>query len=247
MKYFKIFPTHSQYEEYINHSGVILPNVSLCELENEIHINANAMEHDYVEIAGIKWATMNIGATAVTDYGKYFQWGDIQGYTSGQVGSGEGKKYFGWTDYKYNDGTEAPSGDNMIKYNLVDGKNTLDLSIDDGVHAAWGGAWRMPTKAEFEALGAATNSAWTTDYQGTGVAGVIVTDKTDSSKVLFFPAAGYAYNGSMVRVGILGQYWSSSLYSINVIYGFYLGFDSSTVIQYYHDRRYGFSLRGVVD
>ena len=51
--------------------------------------------HEYVEIAGIKWATCNIGANSITDYGLYFQWGDTQGYTADQVGSGEGKKFFG--------------------------------------------------------------------------------------------------------------------------------------------------------
>ena len=246
MKYVKIFPTHSQYEEYINHSDAILPNVSLCNLENEIHFNAGAREHDYVEIAGIKWATMNIGATAVTDYGKYFQWGDAQGYTSGQVGTGEGRKYFGWEDYKYNDGTAEPSASTITKYNGTDGKKVLEFS-DDGVRAAWGGPWRMPTTDEFAALGAATTSAWTTDYQGTGVHGMIVTDKTDSSKVLFFPAAGDAGNGSMGYVGSSGYYWSSSRYSSSVLYGRNLSFDSGTVNwQDGYYRRGGFSLRGVV-
>ena len=52
--------------------------------------------HDYVEIGGLKWATMNVGANNITDAGLYFQWGDTQGYTAAQVGSGEGQKYFGW-------------------------------------------------------------------------------------------------------------------------------------------------------
>jgi hypothetical protein len=33
---------------------------------------------------------MNVGASSVTDTGLYFQWGDTQGYTASQVGSGEG-------------------------------------------------------------------------------------------------------------------------------------------------------------
>ena len=201
--------------------------------------------HEYVEIAGIKWATMNIGATAVTDTGLYFQWGDISGYTSSQVGSGTGKKYFGWTDYKYNDGTASPTASNMTKYNSTDGKTVLDLS-DDGVRAAWGGNWRMPTDAEWQALGAAVNTAWTSDYQGTGVDGIVCTDKTDSSKVLFFPAAGFAGNGSMVNVGSDGYYWSSSLYSSNVLYGRNLYFNSGSVLwRNSGHRRLGFPLRGI--
>ena len=253
MKWLKVFPTHSDYESYITGSSVAYPNVSVCEDEYEVHmtdvgeiIDPDAPSHDYVEIAGIKWATMNIGAENPWDYGLYFQWGDAQGYTSGQVGTGEGQKYFGWEDYKYNDGTTSPTEANMTKYNSTDGLTTLQLS-DDGVNAAWGGAWRMPTTDEFVALGAATTTAWTADYMGSGVAGMIVTDKTDSSKVLFFPAAGFALNGSMVGVGSGGCYWSSSLNSSDVLYGRNLNFNSGAVHwQNGSHRRSGFSLRGVV-
>ena len=203
--------------------------------------------HEYVEIAGIKWATMNVGATSVTDYGLYFQWGDISGYTSSQVGSGANQKPFNWEDYKYNDGTSSPAASNMTKYNATDGKTVLDLS-DDGVRANWGGLWRMPTTAEFAALGNAVTTAWTADYQGTGVAGMVCTDKTDNTKVLFFPAAGCALSGSMDSVGSDGFYWSSSLYSSNVLLGRYLYFSSGNVLwQTNFRRRYGFSLRGVLD
>ena len=189
---------------------------------------------------------MNVGASSVTDYGLYFAWGDISGYTSSQVGSGTGQKYFAWADYKYNDGTSSPAASNMTKYNATDGKTVLDLS-DDGVRANWGGLWRMPTTAEFAALGNAVTTAWTADYQGTGVAGMVCTDKTDSSKVLFFPAAGTANDGSVLYVGRFGYYWSSSLYSSNVLNGRRLGFSSGNVgWQLDNYRRYGFSLRGVV-
>ena len=96
---------------------------------------------EYVEIGGIKWATMNIGANSVTDYGLYFQWGDTQGYTIDQVGEGSGKKYFYWRDYKYSVDTS------MIKYNSSDGKTALDTS-DDAAIANWGADWRMPTTTE---------------------------------------------------------------------------------------------------
>jgi hypothetical protein len=77
---------------------------------------------------------------------------------------------------------------------------------------------------------------------------MIVTDKTDSSKVLFFPAAGCARNGSVVSVGSNGDYWSSSLFSSNLLYGRRLYFESSSVNwQNGYYRRYGFPLRGVVD
>jgi len=85
----------------------------------------------YVEIGGVKWSTMNIGASTETDSGLYFQWGDTQGYTSSQVGRGEGKKYFGWTDYKYCDGTSSV----MTKYNSTDGLTTLTLGTSTGTYS----------------------------------------------------------------------------------------------------------------
>ena len=37
--YLKEFSTHSEYEQYINGSGAILPNVSICIQENDVHYN----------------------------------------------------------------------------------------------------------------------------------------------------------------------------------------------------------------
>ena len=94
--YLKEFENHTQYENYINGSGVKLPNVSICTTEGDVHYNPSTPptpSHDFVEIGGIKWATMNIGASQPSDYGLYFAWGDTQGYTAEQVGSGEGQKY----------------------------------------------------------------------------------------------------------------------------------------------------------
>ena len=108
--YLKQFENHTQYENYINGSDAILPNVSICTSEGDVHYNPYVVpptpSHDYVEIGGIKWATMNIGANSITDKGLYFQWGDINGYTASQVGSGEGQKYFGQDDcIYYNNGS----------------------------------------------------------------------------------------------------------------------------------------------
>jgi uncharacterized protein (TIGR02145 family) len=210
-KFLKKFENHASYEEA--RQNLILPNVSLCAQENEMHYNPFVDPyngHPYVEIGGLKWATMNVGATGVTDYGLYFQWGDTSGYTASQVGSGTGQKYFGWADYKYGNGTSSPGATGMTKYNATDGKTVLEAS-DDAAVANWGGSWRMPTTAEFQALGNAVNTAWTADYQGSGVRGLVLTDKKDRSKTLFFPAAGGCLNGSVKVVGDYGYYWSSSL------------------------------------
>ena len=245
MKYLREFNTHTEYEEF----DLILPNVSICaNRSNEVHYNPYiapvVQQHDYVEIGGIKWATMNVGANSITDTGLYFQWGDTQGYTASQVGKGEGKKIFSWENYKYN-----PSGDGstMTKYNATDGKTVLEAS-DDAAQANWGSQWRMPTTDEYVALDNAVNTAWTADYQGSGVSGLVLTDKTDSSKALFFPAAGLCSNGSVINVGSIGYYWSSSVYSSKVQRAYGLGFSSSGVYwQSNFLRFYGFAVRGILD
>jgi uncharacterized protein (TIGR02145 family) len=204
--------------------------------------------HAYVEIGGLKWATMNIGASSITDYGLYFQWGDTSGYESSQVGA-TGKplvKTFAWADYKFSNGNTAPGASGMTKYNSGDTKTVLDI-CDDAARENWGGGWRMPTTDEYAALGAAVNSAWTSNYQGSGVSGLVLTDKTDSSKVLFFPAAGRCLNGSVEYVGRVGDYWSSSVDSSRVQYAYHLLLNSNYVN--WQERSYrvnGFAVRGVL-
>ena len=243
--YLKKFETQAAYEAA--ESGLILPNVSLIADNNTVHYNPSTPTppHDFVEIGGLKWATMNVGANSITDYGLYFQWGDAQGYTADQAGEGEGQKNFAWEDYKYATNVQGYDAD-MTKYNATDGKTVLEAS-DDAVTANWGGQWRMPTSAEYEALGEAVNTAWTANYQGSGVAGLVCTDKTDSSKVLFFPACGFCWYG-VNNVDNVGYYWSSSLYSSEVQNARCLLFNDWLVYwQQTYGRYYGLPVRGVLN
>ena len=244
LKNIKLFANHSAYNNVKD--NLDKPNVVLCTQENEVHYNPYVDPyngHEYVEIGGLKWATMNIGASQPSDYGLYFAWGDTQGYTAEQVGSGEGQKYFGWADYKYGNGTSSPGATGMTKYNATDGKTVLE-AVDDAAVANWGGSWRMPTTAEFQALGAAVNTAWT---QVNNVYGILCTDKTDSSKTLFFPAAGGCYDGSVEDVGGGGIYWSSSLCTNVRQDAYYLYFNSYGAGWGDNDYRYfGYAVRPVV-
>jgi len=176
-----------------------------CTKTFEITQQAGSHTSDYVEIGGVKWATKNVGASSVTDYGLYFAWGDKSGYTASQVGV---DKTFGWPDYVW---ARFPT-----KYNRDDGLTTLEPS-DDGAQVILGNGWRMPTKDEFVALGNSVNTAWVNNYNGTGVAGLICSDKTDSCKVLFFPANGFAGAADLevnpADVGIDCNYWSSTVYT----------------------------------
>lgn len=242
MKYLKKFQTHSAYNTYIN-GNPVLPNVSFCKDQNDVHYNKDPYNgHEYVEIAGIKWATMNIGANSPTDYGLYFQWADTQGYTAAQVGV---DKQFTEEDCKYGPiDWDDTTNCGLTKYNSTDEKTILE-PIDDAVTIAWGSDWRMPTVEEFQALSNAVNRDWT-NYQGGDISGMILTDKTDESKTLFFPACGIALEGILDTDGFQGGYWSKSLYGDGSAY--YLSF-ASDYAQWanHYVRCYGLSIRGVFD
>ena len=174
---------------------------------------AKSTEHDYVEIGGVKWATMNVGANSETDYGNYYQWGAIETYQN--------------TDQYYT------------------GTNTLPTSRDI-VALTWWGNWRMPTKVEFDSLIESTNYTWETNFNGSGVNGGKFTDKTDSSKYVFFPAAGIYYDGRLYDVGSEGEIWNSTPDVGDNAYRLYY-FDIDNDGSHSDNRRHGYSVRGVLD
>lgn len=149
MKYLKKFSTHSDYATFTGGTDFILPNVSYCVNEDEVHFNQIADTHEYVDLglpSGTLWATDIIR----NENGEplYFAWGETQGYTSGQVGT---DKNFTWKDYKYGNGTSNPGATGMTKYNSTDTKTVLDVE-DDAATANWGSGWRMPSKEQFDEL-----------------------------------------------------------------------------------------------
>ena len=188
--------------------------------------------------SGTKWATMNVGASKPSDAGLYFQWGDTSGYTADQVGTGEGKFASDWSDYKWN-----PSGDGETFTKYTTTGAALDLE-DDAAHVHMGGSWHMPTPTQISELLSNTTNTWTTQDR---VNGRLFTSKTDTSKSIFIPAAGYAYDGSLVGSGDFGNVWSSVLSTGDVGSGQNLYFDSDDADLYdLGDRCYGLSVRGVL-
>ena len=197
-------------------------------------INSNGF--DYVDLglpSGTKWATMNVGASKPSDYGLYFQWGDVRGFTKGQIG---GDKAFSWPDYKFSiDGSFS----NFSKY-TTDGES-LELA-DDTANANMGGDWHMPSPTQLKELTANTTSTWTTQD---GVNGRLFISKKNG-KSIFIPAAGFASDGSLYDVGNGAVVWSSALDTYDVYDGQYLSFSSNSVSLYGSRRYYGFSVRGVI-
>ena len=190
--------------------------------------------HEYVEIGGLKWATMNVGATTVagshaTCYGDYFAWGETEPRYMTITRSSAPSATFTWRN-GYSSGYRI---DNKPTYT----GETLDAS-HDAATANWGGTWRTPTEAEYEALAAACSGSsangqtpveltnaideggiyWLSSTQTiepayTGVAGLLFVSKADISRRVFFPASGYVSGTSLCNGGTGGGNWSSSLYT----------------------------------
>ena len=122
--------------------------------------------HEFVTIAGIKWATMNVGATTVagswdTSYGDLYAWGETTTYYKSvekdTVVMGKNasdahipgiKKaynfqyYCGTSDKKFKEWDPAP----------YDASTKVLTAKNDVASAMWGGSWRMPTSDDFEKL-----------------------------------------------------------------------------------------------
>ena len=188
----------------------------------------------YVDLGlSVKWATCNVGANSLEEYGYYFAWGETTPKTT-----------YDWSAYKYCNGTY----NSMTKYctssyyGTVDNKTTLELT-DDAAHVNWGGSWRMPTLAEQEEL--TDNCTWTWITQN-GVNGYKVTSKKNGNSI-FLPAAGYRYNSDLSLAGSYGGYWLSSLSTYGSDGAYNLLFDSGNVGWNFYDRYNGLSVRAVCE
>lgn len=123
--------------------------------------------HEFVTIAGIKWATMNVGATTVADswdtsYGDFYAWGETTTYYKsieknkvvmgknasdahipGIKGAYDFINYSGTSDkYTFKEWTPAP----------YDASTKVLTADNDVASAMWGGSWRMPTSDDFNKL-----------------------------------------------------------------------------------------------
>ena len=275
-KYLRLFQNHNDYSDFKGTTDFILPNVSHCVQENEVHYNPLVDPYNgkaYVDLgltSSTKWAKMNVGASSEKDAGLYFAWGETTGYTANQVGT---DKNFSWSDYTLTE----DSGSTMTKYNATDGKTHLELT-DDAAAANMGGDWHMPNRAQCIELfketkngfvtnaGAFTQYAWddsngyssptqtTVTIDNWNTAGYFffkntytsVTDAITAEDYLFVPAAGSCGVRGVDDVGSGGIVWASALSSELVESAWGFGFDSGRASVSSFSRFFGQSVRGVV-
>ncbi|MBO7337417.1 MAG: hypothetical protein J6U33_02090 [Paludibacteraceae bacterium] len=219
---------------------------------------------EYVEIGGLKWATMNVGATTVAgDYrtcrGDYFAWGETKPRYSAIEWTSETEATFTWRN-KYSSGY---SENVMPTYTgeILDAEH-------DAATANWGDEWRTPTMEEFDALVKACSDSDnpkpvklinTIDEGGiyfldetqtiepayTGVAGLLFVSKSDINKRVFFPICGSVSNTSVNQGGDVGYYWSSSLYTQDTRAYCTILTSSSIGLSALRQRYYGLTIRPV--
>lgn len=211
MKNLNIFSLVAEYDNA--KSGVLnVPNVSFVDEDSSVRYLIDIkIEYEYVDLglpSGLKWATCNVGANSPEEYGLYFAWGEITGYTGDDVKSGvkrfSDESYTAWA----------------ISTNL-----TLE---QDAAHVNMGSNWRMPTKVEWEELINNCDASWIDDYNGTGVVGCVFTSNVNGNSI-FFPAAGnYRYSSSS-DINYWGFYWSASWYSSSWAFHSFLASDGQYV------------------
>lgn len=174
--------------------------------------------HEYVDLGlSVKWATMNVGASSVGDYGDYFQWGEIKP-----------------TDNYVSDSCRA------FRVTMGDIAGYAEW---DAATANWGGTWRMPTYDECKALVDSCTWEWTTLIGPTCVGYKVI---GPNGNYIYLTAAGQRGGTSLSDVGSCGFYWSSSPNASNNSYSWRLQFLSSGVgTNGGIDRHFGYSVRPV--
>lgn len=170
----------------------------------------------------VMWATANVGASRVEDYGGYYAWGET-----------EQKATYEWENYSWADASD-PDDLIMTKYNAADGKFVLDPD-DDVAHVKWQGEWRMPTRTEFQEL--FDECEWEDSVQLNGVWGRKATGPNGNS--IFMPYAGY-YVGATCHYEYGSEYATSSLYDYDVMDAYVADYEVWAI-----DRRVGLSVRPV--
>lgn len=170
--------------------------------------------------SGTLWAKHNVGAKLETEYGDLFAWGATKPY-----------RVEGSTVYD-NTANYSASRANSIQRDLNPNEDAATVNM--------GAGWRMPTKEQFQELIDYTTSEWTAIG---GVNGRKFTSKADTSKYIFFPAAGYVSGSSLYDRGGGVYVWSRSRGSSSN--GWRLSSYSGNLGVYTNYRYLGFSVRGV--
>lgn len=157
------------------------------------------------------FATTNIDANTPYESGKYFWWGDIQGYEKGQ-------ENFSFDENNSSIKTHNKTLEQLKENKWIEEDTNVLTKEHDAAYINWGDLWRMPTYEDFEWLTDNNNCTWEW-FKKNDAVGYKVTSNT-TGNIIFLPAAGYI-NGTahytLLKQGhanspdeYLGFYWSAS-------------------------------------
>ena len=146
----------------------------------------------------VLWASFNVGASAPEEYGNYYAFGETapkDEYTSDNYIYPHTKEY---------------SGSSIATKVVVFNEEVLTLECD-AAQVAYGGEWRMPTRAECEELVEGCTPSW---ICVNGTEGYLFTSKINGNSI-FLPDAGFKkndddYTWNQYGPGYGIYYWSSS-------------------------------------
>ena len=234
MKNVRLFETTSAYEN----AKLDYPNLSLTQDDGKLYSNlVNPIECVDLGLS-VKWMKCNIGAEEETDYGLFFQWGDTVGYDESTAAS-----HSTWSTCPGNGGASSSDTSALTTWDTANLTNGVLNNDVDAAYVHTKGKAKMPTLTQINELISGTNNEWTTIN---GVAGHKFTNKSDSSKYIFIPSAGYFDSGSRFLEGSYGCVWSSSLYTSSIYSACTLSFGSGDVGTYLSSRFCALSVRGVL-
>ena len=135
--------------------------------------------------SGLKWADRNVGAEKETDYGLYFQWGDVAGYNDASHST--------WETCPGNGGNSSYNAKSIDAWDAENLKNITGMEYSpkilkpeaDAATVNMGDEWRMPTHDDCVELFENTNHEYAVIND---VAGRRFSHKTDPSKYIFSSA-----------------------------------------------------------
>lgn len=169
--------------------------------------------------SGIKWASCNVGAFKVEEYGDFFAWGETIP-----------KKNFTEENYQH--------------FNQGEYISLTDISDTqyDVAKANWGGTWRMPTKEDFMELMKHCQYKW---IMKNGVRGGLFTGHNGNS--IFLPAAGLRIESTTENKKSYGCYWLATQDEQYVDFAYAMCFTSGKCFRSSHLCGYGLSIRPVTE
>ena len=234
MKNIRLFETTTDYEN----ASLDYPNVALTQDDGNSH-SVVIKPIEFVDLGlSVKWMKCNVGAETESDYGRYFQWGDVVGYTGD-----EAKTNSYWSTCPGNGGSSSKDETSLSSWNTTNLTNGILNNDVDAAYVHTNGVAKMPTTPQIIELVNNTTSEWTTIN---GVAGRKFTNESDSSKYIFIPCGGNFWQSSLDGETTQAYVWSSSVYNSAISKAYNLLFTQSKIYgSDYGDRCAARNVRGI--